>query len=94
MCLDASIGLAELAKAQAGGHASWKSQLSVAGCLLLQALLAMPQAACSDFTEEVAGLPEAQLNALARDSCGAHVLQALVKVSCCGLACLACSLQT
>jgi hypothetical protein len=53
---------------------------SVNGCIILQALLAMPQSACKKVSDELVALPSSALGFLASDASGAHVLEAFVKV--------------
>lgn len=82
MLLHTDTSLEQLAATHAGGQGGSRSCLSLTGCLLLQSLLAMPQAACASFTGELAGLTQVQLAMIAHDACGAHVLQAFFKVAC------------
>lgn len=55
-------------------------RLSVNGCIILQALLAMPQKACGRISDAVLALPSAQLGYIAQDPSGARVLEMLLKV--------------
>jgi hypothetical protein len=55
-------------------------RLSVNGCILLQALLAMPQSACRAITDEALTLAPEIASCVAADPSGAHVFEALLKV--------------
>lgn len=55
-------------------------RLSVNGCIILQALLAMPQTACGRISDAILTLPAAQLGYMAQDPSGSRVLETLMKV--------------
>jgi hypothetical protein len=55
-------------------------RMSVNGCIILQALLAMPQSVCKRISDELVSLPPGTLGFIASDASGAHVLEAFVKV--------------
>ena len=55
-------------------------RLSVNGCIILQALLAMPQSSCKHVTDALLALPPAELHLLSRDAAGTRVLEAFLKV--------------
>lgn len=55
-------------------------RLSINGCIILQALLGMPQTACARISDAIADLPSAQIGYLAKDPSGARVLEAVLKV--------------
>jgi hypothetical protein len=57
-----------------------KVRLSTNGCIMLRAILSMPQTACRAFTDQLLDLPADQLTAVTRDSSGARAVEALLKV--------------
>ena len=56
------------------------ARLSVNGCVMLQALLAMPQSACSSITDELLALDPTILRFIATDVSGSRAIEALIKV--------------
>lgn len=65
---------------EAGSSGAGADRLSLSGCLILQAVLAMPQNACKVFTDELAALPAAQLSVVARDASGSRVIESFLQV--------------
>lgn len=57
-----------------------KVRLSTNGCIMLRAILSMPQTACRAFTDQLLDLSPEHLAAVARDSSGARAVEALLKV--------------
>lgn len=55
-------------------------RLSVNGCIILQALLSMPQKACGRISDAILTLPVATLGYMAQDPSGSRVLETLLKV--------------
>jgi hypothetical protein len=55
-------------------------RMSVPGCILLQAVLSMPQTACKHVTDALVALPEDALKYVAQDASGTRVVEAFLKV--------------
>lgn len=79
----AMLGQAEtLPEAIEASHASRRPpRLSVNGCIILKAMLSMPQSACRAVTDALVALDSASAEFLAADPSGARVLETLLKVS-------------
>eukprot|EP00892_Ulva_mutabilis_P004889 jgi/Ulvmu1/2772/UM014_0230.1 len=74
----ATLGL-DLSLAEAAEQAGKRPlRLSVNGCIILQALLGMPQTACAKISDSILALPSVQLGFLAKDPSGARVLEAML----------------
>lgn len=80
LVLGQEASLQEAAEAAEGARRP--PRLSVDGCMVLQALLAMPQSACRAVTDEVVALEAASVGFVAADGAGTRVLEALLKVRC------------
>ena len=57
-----------------------RRRMSVPGCVILQAVLAMPQSACQSITDALADLSDTQMPYVAQDAAGSRVLEAFLKV--------------
>ena len=55
-------------------------RMSIPGCVLLQAILSMPQTACKGATDALVALPSSVLRFVACDSAGTRVVEAFLKV--------------
>jgi len=55
-------------------------RLSINGCIILQALLSMPQTVCARISDTLVALPSLQIGYIAQDPSGARVVEALLLV--------------